>query len=319
MVFHGRFTRKLNLLASGDLSPSGATKLLRHIAGCPACESELQELRQLQKLVAVHSPSVFDEQDLLEARALLSSRLASSRVLRSLPADSPRGILVRHPVLVTSCLLCALFLGVFSGRYLFPVERDTRSSGGFVSNEKMSLSDLNEVELSNLQILGDKDKTGGVEIVFDATRTMRVRGTPDDPIIQRVIARAIVGGDNPGIRMRAAANAMPRADGEGDREIKAALLLAVKDDPNDGVRKAAIEALLRYRPDTEIRDGLVRVLLVDKNPGLRVAAINGLSAMATHGLASDPEVRRRLESHLEREENLFVRTRTASLLKGTMQ
>lgn len=318
MVFHKRFRRKLPTLVNGDLSPIEEAKLRRHIAMCSTCRTDVEELQQLNRLVSECTGPAFEEQELLEARGQLNSWLAASRtVYRPSFADGPRRLLHRYPVLAPAVLLCVLSLGVLAGRYLFPMERVGHA--GLDSTGAKNLTDLNEVGMSNLQIIGGMEEGSDIEIAVDVTRTVHLRGAPGDPMIQRVLARAIVGGENPGIRMRAAANAFHQTGGAGDQEIKAALMLAMKNDPNDGVRKAAIEALLRYPPEREIRDGLVHVLLADENPGLRVAAVNGLSVMAAQGMAADQDMRGNLETHLRSEENLFVRTKTESLLKGRIQ
>lgn len=314
MIFHDRYRRKIPLLIHGELTSGEESKLLRHISSCRACKVEQEDLQQLRCLMSETAGQAFDEGQLQEARAQLSAGLAGPRVAsRSFPhVGFAQVFFGRRPGIVFAGVMGALLIGVLSGRYLIPAAEER---GGLPA----SVTGNAEVSVSNLQIIGGTAEDSEIVLIFDATQPMCVRGTMDNPMVQRVIARAIVSGENPGIRMRAASSAIPRTTHPGDREIKAALLLAMKTDRNDGVRKAALEALLRYPADIEIRDGLVQVLLADENPGLRVAAINGLGTMTAQGMVSDPGMRGSLEHHLRNEENLFVRTKTESLLRGRIQ
>ena len=314
---HKRFRKTLPLLVYGDLSSREEAKIKRHLTNCEACRIELKELQRL-RTIATGVKGVTVEGTLLsEARSQLSMTLGDLRA-RTRPS---RGegfldtILPFRPGLFLGGATAVLLAGLLVGRYIFPAT-------GATQDPTDSLADSRDITLSNVHIIGYRGSgTDGqeIELAFDVTRSMRVRGVPGDPRIQRVIAYAIVNGDNPGVRMRAVSSVDPRTDGSVDREIKAALLRAMKTDANDGVRKAALEALLRYPADQEIRDGLLHMLLADENPGLRVAAIKGLDSLAARGFEPDAGMRQSLEEHMRNEDNLFVRTRAESILKGTIQ
>lgn len=96
--------------------------------------------------------------------------------------------------------------------------------------------------------------------------------------------------------------------------MKAALLLALRTDRNDGVRKAALQAILRYPGDREVRDGLLYVLLNDRNPGLRIAAINGLDTLRARGYVPDEEMIRAFRESVQNDENLYVRTKAQTII-----
>jgi hypothetical protein len=310
-MFHLAKRRELPLLIYGDLSRGEEKRLRRHVEKCASCKKELAELRVLGGLVSRHGPRAVDEKHLDELRVELMSALPTNGAVRRDfdVQEFLRTLFPSRPGFAVAGVAVILCVGILCGRYVLPVQSQ-------VGQSVAAMPDAGGIGVSNLQILGGVDDNREIELVFDATRTMHVKGTLDNPLVQRVIARAIVNGQNPGVRLRAASSAVPFAAASGDREIKAALLLAVKSDSNDGVRKAALEALLRYPADFQIRDGLLQVLLSDANPGLRVAAINGLTAMTSRGFAPDENGRKNLENHLPSEQNLFVRAKTESLLKG---
>ena len=314
MILHKRFRTALPLLVYGDLSSREEEKIKRHLASCEACRNEVKELQRLRAIASGVKGITVDDTMLSEARSQLGMILGDLRA-RTRPS---RGegfldtILPFRPGLVAGGAVAVVLAGLLVGRYIIP-------ANGAAQGPTDPLADTRGTTLSNVHIVGYGTNNQEIELAFNVTRPMRVRGVPGDPRIQRVIAYAIVNGENPGVRIRAALSIDPRADGSCDREIKAALLFAMKTDPNDGVRKAALEALLRYPADREIRDGLLQMLLADENPGLRVAAIKGLDTLAGRGFEPDAGMRKSLEEHMHNEDNLFVRTKAESMLKGKIQ
>lgn len=320
-MLHSRYHRRLLLLLHGELSPVQESRLLRHMASCDACRAEHAELEALRSLMSTGAAQRLDEVALEEARARLRGALGSQRRLQrpSMLDGVLEWFVPRRPAAALGGALLLLLAGVLVGRFVFPPQGSPGIPALPRGGGDTAASEPADVSVSNLQIIGGTDGSDEIELVFDVTRSLRIRGTLQNPLVQRVLARAIVHGENPGIRMRAASSAHTGAARSDDGEIKAALLLAMKTDRNDGVRKAALEALLRYPTDLEIRDGFVQVLLADENPGLRVAAIKALGTMASLNLASDARLRQRLQDHVQGEENLFVRTKTESLLKRRIQ
>jgi hypothetical protein len=62
-------------------------------------------------------------------------------------------------------------------------------------------------------------------------------------------------------------------------------------DPNAGVRRSALQVLQRLPFDEDIKSALIFVLAHDENPGLRVAAMNYLTAFAVDGYIPEQEYR----------------------------
>jgi HEAT repeat protein len=125
--------------------------------------------------------------------------------------------------------------------------------------------------------------------------------------------------DNPGVRIRAVGSFSATASALPEREVKTALLLALKTDQNDAVRKEALQAILRYQPDRDVRDALLYVLLHDANPGLRIAAINGLDSLETRGYEPDDQFLQTLRDKIQNDDNLYVRVKAQSILEEKAQ
>jgi HEAT repeat protein len=141
-----------------------------------------------------------------------------------------------------------------------------------------------------------------------------MKGSIDDPAIQKVLTRALLTEQNPGVRLRALTAITGPAVVPADREIKAALILALKADDNAAVRHQALGALRRYAVDREIRDAILHALMYDKNPGLRVAAINALDSLRVLETAPDPAAVAALRDRLRHDDNAYIRLRAQAVL-----
>jgi hypothetical protein len=174
---------------------------------------------------------------------------------------------------------------------------------------------VGEARIGHIRFADVPGSQGELEFTYARITPMRVRGTVDDPQVQLLLARALVGDENPGVRLRAV-NAIPsRPARQADLEIKAALILALKTDSNAGVRKEALLALRRLPPDLAIRDALLHALLYDTNPGLRIAAVNGLDSLALSPGGNDENLLSVLRQASQNDENTYIRSRANAVLK----
>ena len=158
-----------------------------------------------------------------------------------------------------------------------------------------------------------------VAITYEQVHKQQIRGTIDDPAVQHVLTRALLNGDNAGVRLRALEAMVSTEKPSPEREVKAALLLALTSDPNDGVRRQALEALVHMPPDNQVRDVLLQVLLHDNNPGLRISAINALDSLRTNVRMTDESTRTSLRRLVAEDDNVYVQVKARSLLEERIQ
>ncbi len=92
------------------------------------------------------------------------------------------------------------------------------------------------------------------------------------------------------------------------QKVRRALLSALQNDPNPGVRLKALEAL-RGTTDGETRRVLGQVLLTDDNPGIRTQAIDLLTQH------QEPEMVGVLQELVSRENNNYVRLKCQKALR----
>lgn len=210
-----------------------------------------------------------------------------------------------------------LVVGVFLGYFLFargPIETQFANSGRMVDVDNLENSDL---QISNIRLKSPFNDDGTIEFSFDAIKPISYTGNADDEMTRRLLAQALLTADNPGVRLRTVNTISMQAKKYfvPDSKVKTALIASLKVDNNAGVRREALNVLMRYPIDNEIRDAFLFVLQNDKNSGMRVAAINALVDWKQQGRFIDDEIRNVLNKKAETDQNDFIRIRAASLLK----
>ncbi len=307
MIGHWRFRRVLPLYASGRLDGAERSRIEDHVQACATCRDEVESIRRLHTLLNALPPVLFSDEDVADARA---RAFAGLHAFRSRPGVRGQAFeyfsrpAVRGVSIATGALALVL-IGFWGGRLLSP----TPIGGGEIPLFG------SEVQVTQLRSYVDDNLQPVVEVGFERTSREVVCGTPLDPAIQRVLAQALINGLNPGIRLRAAGAIGGPMVSSPDPEVKAAFLLALTSDANDGVRKAALEALLHSPADVKVRDALLFVVLHDPNPGLRMAAINGLDSLRARGVLPDRSTRDALEESARSDKNTVVRVKAQSYLK----
>jgi hypothetical protein len=147
---------------------------------------------------------------------------------------------------------------------------------------------------------------GGVKLVVDETRQRELSGSLEDEAIRRLLLAAMRDPADPGVR----ADSVAALGAEGSHEVRDALLWALEHDSNDGVRLKALEGLRRHAREPECRLVLSRVLLADRNPGVRSTAIDLLVQ------ADSRDVVETLQRLLQKEDNSYIRLRSQKALEA---
>jgi hypothetical protein len=315
MARHHYYRRMLPLFLYGDLSEPESRDLEQHLAGCEECRRELDGMRKLHSLLSRVPVPEPGEALLRDARLQFSTALRAAQNRISL-WDRITGAIslppIRRPALAIGMLALAV-LGFLAGRMSRPSQIDEPTIGEDLSTPGGG------IRITNVRLISNEQPGGDIELVYDAVRSVRLRGSLNNPSIQKALAYALVTGENAGVRMRAANSVYATQSAAPEREVKAALLLALKSDQNDGVRREAMRTLLRFPADREVRDALLYVLLHDANPGLRVGAINGLDTLRARGYQPDEDQRETFRQTMQNDNNLYVRVKARSLLQEKIQ
>lgn len=309
MMFHRHYRELLPLRAAGRLPAADAEKLDRHLDGCVQCRKELEEIRHLQAIMAAVAGERSADPALAAARTRTAEAFRDRAHVRGQRRRdrSPRAGVVPSGVVYAGAGLALLAIGFFGGNFV-----GQRAGAG----DQLAAGDP---EIRVMQVVMPRGEKDSVAVTYEQVRTVRLRGTLDDPTVTHVLARALINGDNAGVRLRALEAVAATDRPTHEREVRAALLLALTTDPNVGVRRQALAALRRMAPDTGVRDVLLQVLMHDTNPGLRIAAINALDSLGTTVALTDEATRSSLRQLVTRDENLYVQVKARSLLEGRIQ
>ncbi len=306
---HTEYRELLHLLALEEVNPSDRTILDDHLRTCGDCRDEFARLGKFYGLLRHFEPAVRVDDNLLQdarqqLRVVLRREQSRPRFLATIKERLSSFIALRYQIAVAG--VSTLALGIFIGHRIFAPSDPLPPDAQLIPAD---------ARITNLKFLAATERSDEVEFTFDAVQLVKMRGSVNDPVIQKVLTHAMLNDPNPGVRLRAVnVVAAPRTE-PPDKEIKAALILTLRSDPNAGVRKEALMALRQYPPDKAIKNALLNTLMTDKNPGLRVAAINGLDSLRVHGQSTDQSVLNALKDKMQSDDNTYIRLRARTVLQ----
>ncbi|MFH0990478.1 MAG: HEAT repeat domain-containing protein [bacterium] len=296
--------------------------LKKHLLTCKECRIELSEIDGMKHILQDQSSIEVTDDMLAEARRELrvALRLEKNKRRSFQELLEYLSIFFERPIPIAiggvSLVLTGLLVGYFAFQPSEPGS-DFRLTGITQANTPES----EEPQITNFRLTTQDQFSGQVEIEFDLITPVKMRGTADDPAIQKVLAQTLLDEQNPGARLRtvtALASQMEKTK-RLDTETKSALIFSLKADPNDGVRKEALRTLLQFPMDKEIKQALTYVLQKDINPAMRIEAINSLGKLMTESNSQDTDILNVLKEKMERDNNNYIRIRASNLLKEIQQ
>ena len=312
---HDKWRDWLQLSLYGELSETDQTDLEGHLKGCNICCEELEQLKRFQHLIAIATPPRPDQSILMDARRNLRTVLqyemdrpgVRERLFEWFWMIKRRFEDIELPSMQSALVgLAFVTLGVLIGLNYNRLQNDVMNIQAELANPDDILT-RGDVDISNVRFLDSDPSDGSIEFVFEAVRSVQMKGSLDDPLVQQVLSFAVVNEQNPGVRLKAI-NAVGAYAQLSTDEFKNALITALKTDSNSGVRKEAFYALIKYPFDPAIKDVMVHVLTHDGNAALRIEAINMLHARARGKFPFDQDLVEVLKTRMETDDNAYIRT-----------
>jgi len=313
---HAHFRELLADAVAGELIDEHRKELEHHSLECAECREVLSSLADVEGALRARPSFVVTDAMLQEARTELRARIRMERA-----KDARRGTFGALAEWISSPLprfalvaAMALVVGLGAGYALF-----NRPDGAPALPLRTALSSSSTgqggSQITAVRFVDADASDGEVELAFQAVRPMRLKGSPNDPAIQKLLAYALATEPNAGIRLQTVHTLAGNPHPEIDAEIRTALVKVVQFDTNPGVRKQALQALARFPLDDEIKRALLSVLANDPNEGLRIDAIDALlPAQAVEG-QEDPDVLKVLRTRMQFENNNYIRLRTRTALQ----
>ena len=306
------------LVTYGELPDDRMAALEQHLADCEACNLELKALLAMHEALA-YRPVVEPSPNLLA-----QSRMRLDEELDLIP---PHGLFTRlrtnfyawlghlqsAPALVTLLVGVGFLGGNFLNRY--QVAHQPKMPSPVV------LTNTANSTVANISGIVQTPNSGVVQVSYNRIVPETVQGSLDDPQIRQLLMIGTRAGVDNGVRTnsvqllasecRSAHGCLAGADdGAG---IRNTLLTSLRSDKNPSVRLAALEGLQPYvTQDERVRDAVLAAVMHDNNSGVRVRAINMLAPVE-----SDSSVRQVMRTVSTTDNNPYIRTVSTNALAGT--
>lgn len=343
-----KFINLANLYLMNELDENKKVEFENIVRNNPEFYDELEKLRKLHEIIINNSPvpkawipQNADEELLSAARSSLLTTLRSEAKKKSAVKKIIEWIKVlfiwnygisqiysRYKLALggISMLLIGFCLGYYyTATSKKPMIEISRSIDKAMDTQILDDIKKSEIKISNIRLLptagipkNSNLENAEIEIMFDEIKPVIYKGSLNDPVVQRLLARALITENNPGVRIRTINTLASQTELQQftpDPKVKAALITTLKIDDNPAVRREALNLLMKFPFDDEIRDAYLFVLSNDSNSGLRVAAINALAQLKIQGNSLDEKIINVLNKKAEFDRNDFVRLRATSLVK----
>jgi hypothetical protein len=304
------------LAVYGELPDQDAIGLEQHLAGCVECLEEFEQMRDMDELAALY-PLADPNPNLLA-----QSRMRLDEALDAMP---PHGLLSRiqahahawlghiqgAPALATLLIGAGFLTGNFTYRYQvahLPVKRPPLVLTNQTGGGVSTISGIT-------QLPGDL-----VQVSYERVVPEMAQGSLDDPQIRQLLMMGTHAAATSGVRVDSVAllageckighSCKIEADGTG---IRSALLASLRTDKNPGVRLKALEGLEPYvTQDDKVRDAVLQALLNDRSAQIRTTAISMLTPVE-----SDASVRQVMRTVSTTDDNPYIRNVSTQALLGS--
>jgi hypothetical protein len=304
--------------AYGELGDEQAHELERHLDGCTECAKDREQLLALKLLMDAH-PAAEPEANLIaRARMRLEEALDALppwRWYERLGQRMMNGFASLQAAPVAACLLLLAGVGAGSlGGFKLAGNRAAPAMAARVQTQAAPTAAVAApAEIASISSIVRQPNSHMVEVRYNQLVPQRIEGSLDDPAIRQLLMLASQNSASTGVRddsvglMAAECKAGHGCKAAGIRD---ALMVALRYDKNEGVRKKALEGLEPYvAEDMRVRDAVLEALMNDSDPRIRTAAINILEPVE-----GDTSVRQVLHSVANTDRNPYIRTVSRQVL-----
>jgi hypothetical protein len=304
------------LVTYGELPDERMASLEQHLAECEECNRELKATLAMHEVLS-YRPVVDPTPNLLA-----QSRMRLDEELDNIP---PHGFVTRlrsnlyawlghvqsAPALITLLLGVGFLAGNFTYRYQVAHQPKLPSPVVLTNTTNGAIADISGiVQTPNTEI---------VQVTYNRVIPETVQGSLDDPQIRKLLLLGTKAAANSGVRTDSVAllanecRIGHQCVGGPDGTVRNGLMVSLRYDKNPAVRLAALEGLQPYvAEDQRVRDAVLDALAHDSSERVRTRAISLLQPVQ-----SDSSVRSVMRTVSTTDENPYIRTVSTQLLQGT--
>jgi len=308
----------------GELDATASAEVEARLQTCSGCRAVLDDLRALAAVVPA-TPSVEPDQTTLNVlRRAVRARLNPVR-RETVTWWRPAPMALRIAIGVALVAVGFLWGGTRGTgntealNNLLYASRPVETPGGSINPY-----------LAGVASVAFDAETGTVGIRFNTYNDVFVRGRPTDPAIRQLLQQALLDEDHPAARLDAV-RVVGQSHSQPDPELTDALEGLLRDEPVDGIRIRAVQALRAlYRGrafSPAVRKTLLEIMAKDQSTALRVEAMQALTenALDNRVEGGSPELHeftidlaRNLRA-IQNDANGIVRVRASSLIRELEQ
>jgi len=295
-----------------ELADDSRIELEQHAEHCPACAAEIAGARGFHQQMSAR-PQVE-----LSPNFLASSRMKLSEALETTEQSQWRKWIVDptewlrqmrfSPALASAILIVGFGAGILTTWKVF----GNSPAGGGSAIVRPSTGDNVEANIAGIHSITPVDGSNNVEITYDKLVPTTAKGDINDPRIQQLLLLASRNQANSGVRIDSV-NLLSQKSGENN--VREVLMSALRYDKNPGVRLKALEGLSGViKTDTRVRDAVLEALLHDTNTGVRSEALHVLQPVK-----ADSSVRITLEELVRNDKNSYIKLESERMLGSLPQ
>jgi len=305
------------LVTYGELPDERLAALEQHLAECEACNQELQSLLAMHETLTAR-PVIEPSPNLLA-----QSRLRLDEELDLIP---PHGFITllrsnfyawlghiqSAPALVTLLVGAGFIGGTAVNRYQMANQPKLPAPVVMTNSANGTIANINGItQTPNSEL---------VQVSYNRLVPETVQGSLDDPQIRELLLMGTKAAANNSVRTDSVALLANEcraghecADGPNGVGIRKGLLASLRHDKNPNVRMKALEGLQPYvAQDQAVRDALLEALMHDSNADVRIHAISMLEPVE-----SDSSVRQVMRTVSTSDNNPYIRNVSTHALAGT--
>jgi hypothetical protein len=305
------------LASYSELPDEDAIMLERHLADCATCQKELAEMRAMFSMLEM-TPVVEPSPNFLA-----QSRMRLDEALDQIPAN---GFFARTRTnffrwvgnIQSAPALATLLLGVgfLSGNYLHRYQ-DLHAPKQLAP---VTITDQANSSIQGVNGIVQTADPNVVQVLYNRVVPESIEGNLNDPQIRSLLLMGTRAAATNGVRTDSVSLLAGECKaGKGcsaetdDKGVRGALMVSLRYDKNPGVRMKALEGLQPYvGQDRRVRDAVLEALLHDSNAQVRTTAISELEPVQ-----ADSSVRNVLRTVSTSDENPYIRTASFQALQGS--
>jgi hypothetical protein len=288
----------------GELADDARHELEQHIARCADCALELRAEQNFHELLSSDRAEEPSPNLLTSSRMRLQEGLETTQQgawwhrLAFDPANWLRQIRF-SPALASAILIFGFAGGMLTAYRVIP-QTPLQVGQNPVQNPQQ------EASISGIDSVTQAPGTNQITIKYNTVSTQEASGSLNDQKIQQLLLFA-ARNNNSGVRVD---SVDLLAKSSSDLQVREALIYALQNDTNPGVRLKSLDALGNYvKSDTNVRDAVLRALVNDSNQGIRIEALRLIEPVKADG-----SVRGVLMALASKDQSTYIKSQARTII-----